>query len=351
MSQEPKNIDALIIGAGPCGLFQAFELGLLGINSIIIDSMDKVGGQCSELYPDKPIYDIPGIPICSAQELIDNLLKQIEPFNPKIQLGEEVVGVEKIKNGYLVTTSKEIQFITKTIFIAGGVGSFQAKKLRLDTISDHEDQWLYYKIQDKNKLLGKNIVIFGGGDSALDWAIEFATDKDFVDDPGSQVSLVHRRDEYRGAPASVNTIKELANQKLVTLYETSTLRSFKTDNNHLKSLTLYRDGKELEIEADVVLVFFGLSPKLGPIADWGLEINKKSIEVNTESFETNHPGIFAIGDIANYPGKKKLILSGFHEAALAAFAAKAIIEPGKKVHLQYTTTSPKLQERLGVSKK
>ena len=351
MSREPKNIDALIIGAGPCGLFQAFELGLLGINSIIMDSMDKVGGQCSELYPDKPIYDIPGIPICSAQELIDNLLKQIEPFNPKIQLGEEVIGVERINNEYLVTTSKDIQFITKTIFIAGGVGSFQAKRLRLDSINDYEDQWLYYKIQDKNKLLGKNIVIFGGGDSALDWAIEFATDKDFLDSSGTQVSLVHRRNEYRGAPASVNTMKELAKQELIKLYEVSTLRSFKTDNNHLKSLTLYKDGEELEIEADVALVFFGLSPKLGPIAEWGLEINKKSIEVNTESFETNHPAIFAIGDIANYPGKKKLILSGFHEAALAAFAAKAIIEPGKKVHLQYTTTSPKLQERLGVSKK
>ena len=351
MSREPKNIDALIIGAGPCGLFQAFELGLLGINSIIMDSMDKVGGQCSELYPDKPIYDIPGIPICSAQELIDNLLKQIEPFNPKIQLGEEVIGVERTNNEYLVTTSKDIQFITKTIFIAGGVGSFQAKRLRLDSINDYEDQWLYYKIQDKSKLLGKNIVIFGGGDSALDWAIEFATDKDFLGSSGTQVSLVHRRNEYRGAPASVNTMKELAKQELIKLYEVSTLRSFKTDNNHLKSLTLYKDGEELEIEADVALVFFGLSPKLGPIADWGLEINKKSIEVNTESFETNHPAIFAIGDIANYPGKKKLILSGFHEAALAAFAAKAIIEPGKKVHLQYTTTSPKLQERLGVSKK
>ena len=350
MSQEPKNIDALIIGAGPCGLFQVFELGLLGINSIIIDSMDKIGGQCSELYPDKPIYDIPGIPVCSAEELVDNLLKQIEPFNPQIQLSEEVVGVEKMNKGYLVTTSKENQFITKTIFIAGGVGSFQAKKLRLKNISDYEDQWLYYKIQDKNKLIGKNIVIFGGGDSALDWAIEFATDKNFLDS-GGQVTLVHRRDEYRGATASVNTIKNLAEQELIKLYETSTLRSFKTDNNDLKSLTLYRDGKELEVEAEVALVFFGLSPKLGPIGDWGLEINKKSIEVNTESFETNHPSIFAIGDIANYPGKKKLILSGFHEAALASFAAKAIIEPGKKVHLQYTTTSPKLQERLGVSKK
>jgi thioredoxin reductase (NADPH) len=350
LSQEPKNIDALIIGAGPCGLFQVFELGLLGINSIIMDSMDKIGGQCSELYPDKPIYDIPGIPVCSAQELVDNLLKQIEPFNPQIQLGEEVVGVKKIDKGYLVTTSKGNQYITKTIFIAGGVGSFQAKKLRLNNISDYEDQWLYYKIQDKNKLIGKNIVIFGGGDSALDWAIDFATDKNFLDS-GGQVTLVHRRDEYRGTPASVNTMKDLTKQGLIKLYEISTLSSFKTDNNDLKSLTLSKAGKELEVAADVALVFFGLSPKLGPIADWGLEINKKSIEVNTESFETNYPSIFAIGDIANYPGKKKLILSGFHEAALAAFAAKAIIEPGKKVHLQYTTTSPKLQERLGVSKK
>jgi len=229
LSQEPKNIDALIIGAGPCGLFQVFELGLLGINSIIMDSMDKTGGQCSELYPDKPIYDIPGIPVCSAQELVDNLLKQIEPFNPQIQLGEEVVGVEKMNKGYLVTTSKDNQFITKTIFIAGGVGSFQAKKLRLTNISDYEDQWLYYKIQDKNKLIGKNIVIFGGGDSALDWAIEFATDKGFLDS-GGQVTLVHRRDEYRGAPASVNTMKDLAKQGLIKLYEIYSLFP-KTEKN------------------------------------------------------------------------------------------------------------------------
>ena len=350
MSQEHKNIDALVIGAGPCGLFQIFELGLLGIDSVIIDSMEKVGGQCSELYPDKPIYDIPGIPVCSAQELVNNLMKQIEPFNPEIYLGEEVVTVEGKNEDYKVTTSANRQFITKTIFIAGGVGSFQARKIRIKDIDSFEDKWLHYKVKNKKDFFGKNLVIFGGGDSALDWANDFAKDEDFIAS-GGRVALIHRRDEYRGVTDSVKTMKALANDGRIDLYEKSTLKSYTTDNTNLKSLTLEVDKEEKIITADCMLVCFGLSPKLGPIAEWNLQINKKAIEVDTEKFETNLPGVFAIGDISNYPGKKKLILSGFHEAALAAFAAKAIIEPGKKVHLQYTTTSPKLQERLGVSEK
>ena len=350
MSQEPKNIDALIVGAGPCGIFQIFELGLLGIDSVIIDSMEKIGGQCSELYPDKPIYDIPGIPVCSAEELIDNLMKQIEPFNPEIHLGEEVVSVESENEEYIVTTSTNNQFITKTIFIAGGVGSFQARKIKLKGIDGFEGKWLHYKVKNKKDLFGKNLVIFGGGDSALDWANDFASNNEFIDS-GGKVTLVHRRDEYRGVTASVKTMKALANEGRINLYEKSTLKSYSVDNENLKTLTLLVEKEEKIIPADSMLVCFGLSPKLGPIAEWNLEINKKSIEVDTEKFQTNLPGIFAIGDISNYPGKKKLILSGFHEAALAAFAAKAIIEPGKKVHLQYTTTSPKLQERLGVSEK
>ena len=350
MSQEPKNIDALIVGAGPCGIFQIFELGLLGIDSVIIDSMEKIGGQCSELYPDKPIYDIPGIPVCSAQELVDNLMEQIEPFNPEIYLGEEVVSVESKNEEYFVTTSTNNQFITKTIFIAGGVGSFQARKIKLKDIDDFEDKWLHYKVKNKNGFFGKNLVIFGGGDSALDWANDFASDKEFIDSGGT-VTLVHRRDKYRGVTASVKTMKALVDEGRINLYEKSNLKSYSVDNENLKTLTLSVNKEEKVITADSMLVCFGLSPKLGPIAEWNLEINKKSIEVDTEKFQTNLPGIFAIGDISNYPGKKKLILSGFHEAALAAFAAKAIIEPGKKVHLQYTTTSPKLQERLGVSEK
>ena len=350
MSQETKHIDALIVGAGPCGIFQIFELGLLGIDSVIIDSMEKIGGQCSELYPDKPIYDIPGIPVCSAQELVDNLMEQIEPFNPEIYLGEEVVSVESKNEEYFVTTSTNNQFITKTIFIAGGVGSFQARKIKLKDIDDFEDKWLHYKVKNKKGFFGKNLVIFGGGDSALDWANDFASDKEFIDSGGT-VTLVHRRDKYRGVAASVKTMKALVNEGRINLYEKSNLKSYSVDNENLKTLTLSVNKEENVIAADSMLVCFGLSPKLGPIAEWNLEINKKSIEVDTEKFQTNLPGIFAIGDISNYPGKKKLILSGFHEAALAAFAAKAIIEPGKKVHLQYTTTSPKLQERLGVSEK
>ena len=350
MSQETKHIDALIVGAGPCGIFQIFELGLLGIDSVIIDSMEKIGGQCSELYPDKPIYDIPGIPVCSAQELVDNLMEQIEPFNPEIYLGEEVVSVESKNEEYFVTTSTNNQFITKTIFIAGGVGSFQARKIKLKDIDDFEDKWLHYKVKNKKGFFGKNLVIFGGGDSALDWANDFASDKEFIDSGGT-VTLVHRREIYRGVTASVKTMKALVNEGRINLYEKSNLKSYSVDNENLKTLTLSVNKEEKVIAADSMLVCFGLSPKLGPIAEWNLEINKKSIEVDTEKFQTNLPGIFAIGDISNYPGKKKLILSGFHEAALAAFAAKAIIEPGKKVHLQYTTTSPKLQERLGVSEK
>ena len=350
MSQETKHIDALIVGAGPCGIFQIFELGLLGIDSVIIASMEKIGGQCSELYPDKPIYDIPGIPVCSAQELVDNLMEQIEPFNPEIYLGEEVVSVESKNEEYFVTTSTNNQFITKTIFIAGGVGSFQARKIKLKDIDDFEDKWLHYKVKNKKGFFGKNLVIFGGGDSALDWANDFASDKEFIDSGGT-VTLVHRRDKYRGVAASVKTMKALVNEGRINLYEKSNLKSYSVDNENLKTLTLSVNKEEKVIAADSMLVCFGLSPKLGPIAEWNLEINKKSIEVDTEKFQTNLPGIFAIGDISNYPGKKKLILSGFHEAALAAFAAKAIIEPGKKVHLQYTTTSPKLQERLGVSEK
>ena len=350
MNQETKHIDALIVGAGPCGIFQIFELGLLGIDSVIIDSMEKIGGQCSELYPDKPIYDIPGIPVCSAQELVDNLMEQIEPFNPEIYLGEEVVSVESKNEEYFVTTSSNNQFITKTIFIAGGVGSFQARKIKLKDIDDFEDKWLHYKVKNKKGFFGKNLVIFGGGDSALDWANDFASDKEFIDSGGT-LTLVHRRDKYRGVAASVKTMKALVNEGRINLYEKSNLKSYSVDNENLKTLTLSVNKEEKVIAADSMLVCFGLSPKLGPIAEWNLEINKKSIEVDTEKFQTNLPGIFAIGDISNYPGKKKLILSGFHEAALAAFAAKAIIEPGKKVHLQYTTTSPKLQERLGVSEK
>ena len=350
MAKNTKNIDALIIGAGPCGLFQVFELGLLGIHSVLIDSLPNIGGQCSELYPDKPIYDIPGIPVCSGQELVDNLMEQIKPFNPDIFIGEEVISVKKTGDTYLVKTSLDQTFNTKTIFIAGGVGSFQPKKIKLKNIEKFDGQWLHYKVNDKSDFLNKDIIILGGGDSALDWAIEFSSNTELLGPKGS-VTLIHRRNEWRGAIASVNKVKELENNQKIKIIENAILRGYEVNAKKLKNITLSIDGNEEVINGNQLIVFFGLSPKLGPIAEWGLEISKKSIDVNTETYETNLSGIFAIGDIANYPGKKKLILSGFHESALAAFAAKAIIEPGKKVHLQYTTTSPKLQQRLGISTK
>ena len=345
-----QKTDAVIVGSGPCGLFQVFELGLLGVHSVLIDSLPQIGGQCTELYPDKPIYDIPGIPVCSGQELIDQLSLQIKPFEPSLKLGEEVIRVEKNNGDYKIITNKGSCFLTKTIFIAGGVGSFQPKKMRVDNIEKYEDNWLHYKVKEKQNFFGKKLAIFGGGDSALDWAIDFSSSLEFQDSGGT-VTLVHRSDTFRGSENSVDKVKKLAASNQLQLIDNAKLTAFNCQGDSLTSLSISTGEKEVNINADQLLVFFGLSPKLGPIANWGLDITRKSINVNPENFQTNQEGIFAIGDIANYPGKKKLILSGFHEAALAAFAAKEIIEPGKKVHVQYTTTSPKLQERLGVLKK
>ena len=342
--------DALIIGAGPCGLFQVFELGLLGIDSVLIDSLPTIGGQCTELYPDKPIYDIPGIPVCTGEELIENLSKQTEPFSPKMILGDEVTELEANKDSFDIKTQKGQKITAKTVFIAGGVGSFQPRKIRLKGIDDYENKWLHYRVKDKKSFYGKDIIIAGGGDSALDWAIDFAESTEHKENGGT-VSLIHRRDEYRGAESSVQKIKALAESKQIDLYENSKISGFDIEGENSFKLDINTNDSKLNLIGDALLVFFGLSPKLGPIAEWGLDITKKSIKVDTESYQTNIPGIFAIGDISDYPGKKKLILSGFHEAALAAFAAKAIITPGKKVNLQYTTTSPLLKERLGVSEK
>ena len=350
MDEVFQKVDAVVVGAGPCGLFQVFELGLLGINSILIDSLPQIGGQCSELYPDKPLYDMPGILVCTGKELADNIFQQIRPFKPKLKLDEEVTVIEKNDTGYKVITNKDSCFLTKTLFVAGGVGSFQPKKIILEDIEQFENNWLHYKIQEKKDFLAKKLVIFGGGDSALDWAIDFASSSDFQNSGGS-VTLVHRSATFRGTKHSVDKIKELAKSNQLRLIEFGQLKSFNCEGDLLKSVVISTQKNEITIDADQLLVFFGLSAKLGPIANWGLDITKKSINVNPETCQTNQQGIFAIGDIAKYPGKKKLILSGCHEAAMAAFAAKAIIEPGKKVHVQYTTTSTKLQERLGVLKK
>lgn len=334
--------DALIVGAGPVGLFQIFELGLLGIKAEIVDSLPVPGGQCAELYPDKPIYDIPGVPYCTGQELVDNLLKQIEPFDAGFHLGEEVVEVAKQDDGFRVVTHLDTEFFAKTVFIAGGVGSFQPRKMRLPEAQQIEGTHLHYRVRDPSRFAGKRIVVLGGGDSALDWAVD-------LHKIAAHVTLVHRREEFRGAPATAEALRNLAEQGGAEIITSGNACALGIEDGRLVSVDVRLPDDEIRtVEADELLVFWGLAPKLGPIADWGLDINRKTINVDTEKFETSIPGIFAVGDINFYPGKKKLILSGFHEAALAAFAAKAMIEPGRKVQLQYTTTSPIMHERLGV---
>ena len=338
----PIQTDALIIGAGPCGLFQVFELGLLGIKADVIDSLSVAGGQCAELYPDKPIYDIPAISVCTGEELIASLMKQIEPFGAGLHLGQEVTEVTQKGSYFEIMTSADKAFHAKTVFIAGGVGSFQPRKLRIDGIEALEGSALHYRVREAELFNGKRLVVLGGGDSALDWALELWKS-------AAELTLIHRRDEFRAVPASVNRLKGLESAGKLDVIDCANVVGFERDGARLVSVEIRpKDGEPRTLEADHLLVFFGLSPKLGPIANWGLDINRKAINVDTAKFETNVPGIFAIGDISAYPGKKKLILSGFHEAALAAFAAKAIIDPGKKVHLQYTTTSPIMHKRLGV---
>ena len=338
-----KTTDVVIVGAGPCGLFQVFELGLLGLKAEVVDSIPRPGGQCTELYPDKPIYDIPAIPVCTGEELTAALLKQIEPFEPGMHLGQEVQVVQRQDDDtFLVETSKGTQFNAKAVVIAAGVGSFQPRQLRVPNVEDYEDKTLHYRVRDPGQFAGKRLVILGGGDSALDWVLELA-------DTAEHITLVHRRDEYRAMPDSVAKMKRLVADGRIDEILSAKASALHGEDGQVSSIVIQpKEGDAVEVAADHVLVFFGLAPKLGPIADWGLDINRKTINVDTEKFETSEPGIYAVGDINYYPGKKKLILCGFHEAALAAFAIKQRIEPERKVHVQYTTTSPIMHERLGI---
>jgi thioredoxin reductase (NADPH) len=342
----PIETDAVIVGAGPVGLFQVFELGLLEVKAHIIDSLAYPGGQCIELYPDKPIYDIPAVPVCTGKELTDNLLKQIEPFGATFHLGQEVTTVERQEDGrFFVETSKGARFLTKTIFIAGGVGSFQPRLLKVEGLDAFDDTQLFYRVKNPAQFAGKNLVIVGGGDSALDWALNFAQDGP---NKAESVILVHRRDGFKAAPASVAKMKELC-EAYEMQFIVGQVTGFEQAGGKLSQVKVTGgDGVTRTVPLDVLMVFFGLSPKLGPIAEWGLSLERKQIVVDTEKFQTNVPGIFAVGDVNTYPGKKKLILSGFHECALAAFGAAPIIFPEKRIHLQYTTTSPKLHKVLGV---
>jgi thioredoxin reductase (NADPH) len=342
----PIETDAVIVGAGPVGLFQVFELGLLEIKAHIIDSLAYPGGQCIELYPDKPIYDIPAVPMCTGKELTDNLLKQIEPFGATFHLGQEVTQLARRDDGrFDVATSKGTRFVTRTVFIAGGVGSFQPRTLRVDGIDKFLDTQLFYRVRNPAQFAGKNLVIVGGGDSALDWTLNFVQEGPHK---AESVILMHRRDDFRAAPASVAKMRELC-EAYEMQFVVGQATGFEEDGGRLTRLKVTgSDGVTRVMPLDMLLVFFGLSPKLGPIADWGLGIDRKQLVVDTEKFETTVPGIFAVGDINIYPGKKKLILSGFHEAALAAFGAAPYVFPEKRILLQYTTTSPKLHKVLGV---
>lgn len=335
--------DAVIVGAGPVGLFQVFELGLLGLRAELIDSLPAIGGQCTELYPDKPIYDIPAVPVCTARELIERLAEQIKPFNAGVHLGQEVTSVQRREDGrFDVETSRGTRFDAGTVIVAAGVGSFQPRKLSVTGADAHEGSSIHYRVKDAEAFRGKDLVILGGGDSALDWTLSFA-------ESANSVVLIHRRPDFRAAPASVERMYALRDEGRVDFMEAQ-VQSIVEDNGTLRGIRVAsRDGITRSVSLEHLLVFWGLSPKLGPIANWGLALNRKTIPVDTQRFQTNVPGIYAIGDINDYPGKKKLILSGFHEAALAAFAVKEHLAPGQKVHLQYTTTSPILQKRLGVT--
>ena len=338
----PIDVEALIVGAGPCGLFQVFELGLLGIGAHVVDSLAHPGGQCTELYPEKPIYDIPALPVCGAQELIDRLLEQIKPFNPQLHLGQEVTELVRRADGrFDVSTAAGTRFNAGAVVIAAGVGSFQPRRIGIEGAEAFEGGAIQYRVKEAAALAGRHIVIFGGGDSALDWTLALVP-------KAKSVTLVHRRAEFRAAPASVAKMRELVAAGRMRCYE-ALPHSLITEGARLTGVRLKKpDGGTEALAAEQLLVFFGLHPKLGPIAEWGLELDKRALKVDTERFQTSVPGIFAVGDINTDPGKKKLILSGFHEAALAAFAIQHHLYPEKRQFLQYTTTSPIMHQRLGV---
>jgi len=334
--------DVLIIGAGPVGIFAVQQLGLIGLKSEVVDNLDKIGGQCIELYPDKPIYDIPALPECTGQSLTENLLEQIKPFKTNFHLNERVQEITKEDKNWKIQTSGKKIFLAPNIIIAAGVGSFEPRKFSINEAEKFENKGVFYSIKDKSFFNNKKVCIFGGGDSALDWAIELSK---FAD-----VTLLHRRKEFRGAEHSISVAKQLEKEGKLKIKTPFQINSIEGDSNITGITIKTEEGKIEKIATDCVLGFFGLIMKLGPIAEWGLNLDKKTIPVNTESFQTNKEGIFAIGDICTYPGKLKLILSGFHEGALAARACFKLARPNEKYRFEFTTTSKALQGRLGIKK-
>ena len=344
-----KDVDILIVGAGPVGLFTVFEAGLLGLKCHLIDNLDKIGGQCAELYPEKPIYDIPGVPFQTAQQHVDALIEQIKPFEYEISLNERVDSISEESNEnnitqWRVATSDGQEFITKNIFIAAGAGSFEPRRPpNIENPDALMENGVSYAVQSKKRYENKDVIIFGGGDSALDWTVELA-------DIAKSISLVHRRDAFRGAQHTEAQMRELVKQGKVNLLTPYQIHSIigedKVTGAELKNF----DTKEIEeVAANELLFLFGLNKKLGPILDWELELNEKKISVNTENFQTNKDGIFAVGDINDYPGKLDLILCGFHETTLAVQEAYRRIHPGERVPFGYTTSNTKLQRKLGVA--
>ncbi len=334
-----KKTDVIIIGAGPVGLFAVHQLGIKGLKAIVIDNLDKAGGQCIELYPEKPIYDIPAVPECTGEQLTNRLLEQIKPFKTELFLSERVEEVKQESSKWIVRTNNNNEFIAPNIIIAGGVGSFEPRKLAVKDVEKFEGKSVFYSVKNKEEFKNKNISIFGGGDSALDWALELSK--------FSKITLIHRRDEFRGAAHTLSEIKKLEKEGKIQIKTPCQLDSVEGETN-LKSINIkFDDGRIEKVNTDTILSFFGLVMKLGPIAEWGLNMDKKTIQVNPENFETNKKGIFAAGDICSYPGKLKLILSGFHEVALASVECFKRARPNEKYRFEFTTSSKTIQTRLG----
>ncbi len=346
MTADAIHTDAVVVGAGPVGLFQVFQLGLQDIRCHLIDALPHVGGQCVELYADKPIYDIPGIPLCTGRELVAQLETQIKPFAPKLHLNQEVSEVTRLPDGWIsVRTSAQQHFICKTLFIAAGVGAFQARKLPVEGAADLEGTHVHYRLGDASRFVGQDVVVLGGEESAVAAALKLTLE---ANAPRS-VTLMHRRDVFSAEPALLQAMRDAVAKGSLQLQIGQPTALLSTDQ-HLNSVQVATpEGHTIERPAQHVLAFLGLSPKLGPISNWGLAMERKQLVVNTETFATDVPGIFAVGDINTYPGKKKLILCGFHEATLAAFGAAAIVHPARKTLLQYTTTSTELHRLLGIA--
>ena len=340
---QTHKTDVIIIGAGPVGLFAVFELGLLDLKAHLVDILDRPGGQCAELYPEKPIYDIPAFPVVMGQELVDNLMAQIKPFDPVFHFSQMAEKLEKLDNGHWqLTTDIGTVIQAPVIAIAAGGGSFVPKKIPLPGSDSFENKSLFYAVRKKDQFAGKKLLVAGGGDSALDWTIELQESADHI-------ALVHRRDEFRAAPDSVNKMRALVGAGEME-FHVAQITALNGQDGVLESVSLKeKDGSVAEVECDALLAFYGLTMKLGPIADFGLNMDKNLIPVSTETFETSTPGIFAIGDINTYPGKQKLILSGFHEAALMAHAAYPYVNEGQRARFQYTTSSSAIHDKLGVS--